>query len=182
MSRHESKGCNPLLRALPSFINQPEAGHPVLVFQLFLHIQRDGVSSSPMGTMFASTPSKLSQSTKRTSHPSRLSPEVVVHVGHSQSRLCCGVACIIMLPCPCGQNERSISTGRFPVDESTVRLFIVVFEVSCHHGQGNALPPIPANLASCVVHRRVAPFLDHTRWVIAVVRCLLPRSSSTAPR
>ena len=33
-----------------------------------------------------------------------------------------------MLPCPRGQNGRSISTGRFPVDESTVRLFVVIFE------------------------------------------------------
>ena len=45
-----------------------------------------------------------------------------LHVEHSQWRLCCGVACIIALPCPCGQKGRSISTGRFLVDASTVRI------------------------------------------------------------
>ena len=33
------------------------------------------------------------------------------------------MACNILLPCPCGQKGRSILTGRFPVDASTVRLF-----------------------------------------------------------
>ena len=67
--------------------NQPDAGLLVLAFQLPLHFQRHGVSSSPMGTMFASTPSKLPRSTRRTSHPSRLSPDVVLHVEHSQKTL-----------------------------------------------------------------------------------------------
>ena len=69
---HKSTGDRPLVHA----------------FQLPLHFQRHGVSSSPMETMFTSTPSKLPRSTSRTSHPSRLSPEVVLHVEHSQQRLC----------------------------------------------------------------------------------------------
>ena len=63
---------------LSGLINQLEAGLLVLAFQMPQHVQRHGVSSSPMGTMFASTPSKLTRSTSRTSHPSRLSPEVVL--------------------------------------------------------------------------------------------------------
>ena len=35
---------------------------------------------------------EVPRSTSRTSHPSRLSPEVVLHVEHSKQRLCCGVA------------------------------------------------------------------------------------------
>ena len=75
---------------------------------------------------------------------------------------------------------RSISTGRFPVDASAERLFSFVF--GCHHGQVNALPPIPRHLASFVVHYSVASLLDRSRWMIADVRCLLPRSSPVASR
>ena len=84
MSRHDSKGRNLVLKALSRFIGQLEIHLLVHLPQLPLHVQRHGVSSSPMGTMFASAPSKLSRSTSRTSHPSRLSPEVVLHVEHSQ--------------------------------------------------------------------------------------------------
>ena len=126
LSRHDSKGRNLVLRALSGFIDQLEVHLLVHDLQLPLHVQGHGVSSSPTGTMFASAPSKLLRSTSRTTHPSRLSPEVVLHVEHSQWRLCCGVTCVIMFSCPCGQNGRSISTGRFPVDASTVRLFSVV--------------------------------------------------------
>ena len=126
LPRHESKGRDLVLRALSGFISQLKTDLLVHALQLPLHFWRHGVSSSPMGTMFASAPSKFTQSTSRTSHPSMLSPEVVLHVEHYQLRLCCGVACIIMLPCPCGQKGRSISTSRFPVDASTVRLFSFV--------------------------------------------------------
>ena len=64
-------------RCLDSWINWRYTSWPT-------SFQRHGVSSSPMGTMFASAPSKFSHSTSRTSHPSRLSPEVVLHVEHSQ--------------------------------------------------------------------------------------------------
>ena len=103
MSGHESKGHNLVLRALSGFIDQLETSLLVHILQLPSHVQRHGVSSSPMGNMFASAPSKLPRSTSRTSYPSRLGGEVVMHVEPSQWRLCCGVACIIMLPCPCGQ-------------------------------------------------------------------------------
>ena len=82
--------------------------------------------------MIASTPSKLPRP-KRTSHPSRVSPEVVVHLDLSQWRLCCGVACIIMLPCWSGQKGRSISTGRFPVDESAL--------CDCSASSSSPVPP-----------------------------------------
>ena len=36
------------------------------------------------------------------------------------------MACIITLRCPCARKGRSISTGHFPVDASTVRLFSFV--------------------------------------------------------
>ena len=75
LSRHESKVRTLVLRALSGFINQPETDLMVHALQLPLH--------SPMGTMFASAPSKVPRSTSRTSHPSRLSPEVVLHVEHS---------------------------------------------------------------------------------------------------
>ena len=84
MSRHDAKCRNLVLKALSGFIGQLEIHLLVHLPQLPLHVQRHGVSSSPMRTMFASAPSKLSQSTSRTSHPSRLSPEVVLHVEHSQ--------------------------------------------------------------------------------------------------
>ena len=145
-------------------------GSLVHILQLPLHVQRHGVPSSPMGTMFASAPSKFPRSTSRTSHPSRQSPEEVLHVEHSQLRLCCGVACIIMLPCPCGQRKRSIPTGRFPVDASTVRMFSFVSGSRAAH------------LASFVVLHSVASFLNSLRWMDAVVRCFLPRSSPVAPR
>ena len=83
MFRHDSKGCNLVLRALPGFIDQLEIHLVVHILELPLHVQRHDVSSSPMGTMFASAPSKLTQSRSRTSHPSKLSPEVVLHVKHS---------------------------------------------------------------------------------------------------
>ena len=86
LSRHKSKGRNLVLRALSCFLNQLEADLLVHAFHLPLHVQKHGVSSSPMGTMFASAPAKLPQSTSRTSHPSRLNPVVVLHVEHSQKR------------------------------------------------------------------------------------------------
>ena len=76
LSRHKSKGRNMVLRPLSGFINQLEAGLLVHALHLPLHLQRLGVSSSPMETMFASAPSKLPQSASRTSHPTRLSPQV----------------------------------------------------------------------------------------------------------
>ena len=118
-------------------------------------------------------PSKLTRSTRRTSYPSRLSRDVVLHVEHSHERLCCGVACIIMLPCPCGQKGRSISTGRFPVDASSVRLFSFVSGSRATVVKGMRCHRFPTRLASFVVHHRVASLLDCIRWMIAVVRFLL---------
>ena len=84
LSRHESKDRNLVYRPLSGFINQIEASLLVHALQLPLHLQRHGVSSSPMETMFASAPSKLSRSASQKPHPSRLSPSVVLLVEHSQ--------------------------------------------------------------------------------------------------
>ena len=83
LSRRESKGRNLVLRPLAGFICQLEVHLLVHTLSLPLHVQRHGVSSSSMGTTFAA-PSKFPRSTSRTSHPSRLSPEVVLHVEHSR--------------------------------------------------------------------------------------------------
>ena len=76
VSRHESMGRNLVFRPLSGFINQLETKLLVHALQLPLHLERHGVSLSPMGTMFASAPSKLPRSTCRTSHQSGLSPEM----------------------------------------------------------------------------------------------------------
>ena len=59
MPRHDSKGRNLVLQPLSDFKNQLEVHLLVHILQLPLHVQRHGVSSSPMGTTFASAPSKL---------------------------------------------------------------------------------------------------------------------------
>ena len=147
VSRHKSKGRNLALKALSGFINQPEP----FSCPAFLNVSRRHPRSSP------------GPQVEHRTRPS-LSPEVVLHIEHSQWRLCCGVACIIMLPCPCGQKgafdlDRSLPCGRKHCPIVQRRLWI-----QCHHGQGNALPPIPAHLASFVVHHSV----DRSGWMIAV--------------
>ena len=80
-----------------------------------------------------------------------------------------------MLPCPCGQKGPSISTGRFPVDASTVRLLRVVFESRATMVRGMRCHRFPQISHRSLVHHSVASLLDRTRWVVAVVRRLLPR-------
>ena len=67
--------------------NRPTGGVPPGPRKLSCPCTFKGTGSRPPQPkkMIASTPSKLPRS-KRTSHPSRLSPDVVVHVGHSQWR------------------------------------------------------------------------------------------------
>ena len=51
-----------------------------------------------------------------------------------------------------------------------------------HHGPKNALPSIPTHLASFIAHHIFVSLLDCSRWMVAVVRCLLPRSYPVASR
>ena len=114
VSRHESKDWNPLLGALHSVLDQLEASLLVHENSAVPALSKArGLVLPNQKKMIASTPSKLPRS-KRTSHPSRLSPYVVVHLDLSQWRLCCGVACIIMLPCPCGQKRAFDLDWQYP--------------------------------------------------------------------
>ena len=124
MSRHESKGRNLVLRALSGFIEQLEKH--LLVHILHSRCTFRGTVSRRLQWEPCSSRHPRSSPGLQFEHPSRLSPEVVLHVEHFQQRLCFGVACIIMLPGPCGQTGRSISNSRFPVNASTVRLFSFV--------------------------------------------------------
>ena len=59
LSRHKSKGRSMVLRPLSDIRNQLEVHFLVHILQLPLQVQRHGVSSSPIRTMFASAPSKF---------------------------------------------------------------------------------------------------------------------------
>ena len=119
--------------------------------------------------MFGSVPSKLSRCASRTSHPSKLSPEVELHVEHSQKRLCCGVGLHHRAPSvhnldqslPCGRKQHAI--------------FQLHLWISLHHGPANALPPIPTHLALFLVRHSVVFPLRNGRWMVAI------ESSSARP-